>query len=79
MLFLDYYNNIHLNHDNNPNCILREIQYGETIIAILISLRDIEANEQLTINYAPTGMKNYKKFIANFKKEFSYLVNCYLV
>lgn len=27
--------------------------------------------EQLTINYAPTGMKNYKKFIANFKKEFS--------
>lgn len=48
-----------LNHDNNPNCILREIQYGETITAILISLRDIEANEQLTINYARSFQRFY--------------------
>ena len=48
-----------LNHDNNPNCILREIQYGGTITAILISLRDIEANEQLTINYARSFQRFY--------------------
>ena len=48
-----------LNHDDNPNCILREIQYGGTITAILISLRDIEANEQLTINYARSIQRLY--------------------
>jgi hypothetical protein len=44
-----------LNHEENPNCILtilKNIENDAARVAMLIPLRDIEANEQLTISYA---------------------------
>ena len=59
-----------LNHEENPNCILNILNHIESKarVAILIPLRDIEANEQLTISYADSFSSLYDIIFNKDKK-----------